>query len=468
MAAPPMESLDEKDVRIKPRKSMASKTRVTSAPRLPSAARTIAEPVRMPTQPVSVPKPERSVPAAAKSMPTVNRSATASGRKPSNHDPNALPPAVAALLAVTEIPRPKRNQFQRRSANPRRMSLDELVREWKSDETLKSTYGTSPALSVLLEDPDSGEGYFPASAESVPEESFLYTRSVSAESVPSLEADDRSIRSNESLSTPESLRSRKSISNLRKQTSRSLSAAEECTSDHPLAPSPVQDEDPDDTLILSPATLSRSATPKPKSSFKSNLTSSLQALKNAAISSISSLANTTSAPQRTQASLMADDILWSHPFLFPRFSSEVRPAITGTPTEAQRRYFNPAPLTFEEQEAPFQLALHAPFLAEQNLNAPTIQLQPYGRARRKTVIKRGLDPHSEAGMALLGVGVRQREPRENSDFLRVYVIETSMQRLGKLKGSRAKIWLPPMQVNQSAAEQTCEKVPKRWVGESAY
>lgn len=467
-AAPPMESLDEKDVRMRPRKSLPTKSRITSIPRPLSPVRTVTEPTRMPTQPVSVPKPERTVKAEATSMPAVNRSANATGRKTSKHDPNALPPAVAALLAVTEIPRPRRNQFQRRSAKPRRISLDELVHEWKNDESLKSTYGSSPALSVLLEDPDSGDAPLPASAQSVPEESFLYTRSVSADSVPSLEADDISILSNESLSTPESLRSRKSSSNLRKQASRSLPTAEECVLDHPLAETPTLDEDPDDGLILSPANLSRSTTPKPKSSFKSNLTSSLQALKNAAISSISSLTNTTTPQQRTQASPMPDNVLWSHPFLFPRFSSEVRPAITGTPTEARRRYFNPAPLTFEEQEAPFQLALHAPFLAEPTESAPTIQLQTYGRARRKSAMKRGLDPHSEAGMALLGVGVRQREVRENSDFLRVYVIETNMQRCGKLKGSRAKIALPPRQVGQSMTEQMCEKVPRRWVGESAY
>ena len=472
-AAPPIQSLDEKNVRTNPRKSMSPKTRVTSAPRPPSPARTITEPARMPTQPVSVPKSERNVAADAKSMPPVNRSASTIGKKPSNHDPNALPPAVAALLAVTEIPRPKRNQFRRRSANPRRISLDELVHEWKNDESLKSTYGSSPALSILLEDPDGGEAPFPATAESVPDEGFLYTRSVSAESVPSLEADDRSIRSNESLSTPESLRSRKSITNLKKQASRSLPTAEECASDHPLADNPEQDEDPDDGLILSPANLSRSTTPKPKSSFKSNLTSSLQALKNVAISSISSFTNTTSTPQqRTQASPMPDDILWSHPFLFPRFSSEVRPAITGTPTEAQRRYFNPPPLTFEEQEAPFQLALHAPFLAERTESAaPTIQMQTYGRARRKPAIKRGEgpDPQSELGRALLGsVGVRPRELRENSDFLRVFVCETNMTRNGKLKSSRAKFWLPARQIGQSTVEQACEKVPRRWVGESAY
>ena len=139
-----------------------------------------------------------------------------------------------------------------------------------------------------------------------------------------------------------------------------------------------------------------------------------------------------------------------------------------TPTEAQRRYLNPTPLSFDEQEAPYQLALHAPYLAEPIEGAPTIQMQTYTRGRRKSGHKRGnLDPQSEAGRALLGAaGVRQREPRENSDFLRVVVMEMNMKRSGKLEYGKAKLWLPPRKVG--ADEEPSGKVPKRWVGESAY
>ena len=305
----------------------------------------------------------------------------------------------------------------------------------------------------------------------MPEESLLHTRTTSAESVPSLDADNRSIISNSSPSTPESLRSRKSILNLkREKSSRSLPVAEDCASQHPLVPPLPEDEDPDDGLILSPPNASRNITPKPRPSLKSNLSSSLQALKNAAINSIASLTSSSiSTPsQRALSPSMSDDMLWSHPFLFPRFSSEVRPAIEGTPTKAQRRYLNPMPLTFEEQEAPYQLALHAPFLAERTEDAPTIQMQTYSRTRRKSANKRsGPDPQSEAGRALLGTaGVRHREVRENSDFLRVVVMEMNMRREGKLETGRAKIWLPPREVSPSSAQTG--RIPKRWVGESAY
>jgi hypothetical protein len=164
-----------------------------------------------------------------------------------------------------------------------------------------------------------------------------------------------------------------------------------------------------------------------------------------------------------------DHMLWSHPFLFPRFSSEIRPAVDGNASEAQRRYLNPIPLTFEEWEAPFQQALHAPYLAEAVADAPTIQMQTYSRGRRRGGgSKRGTpSPSSEAGRALLGPeSARQREVRENSDFLRVVVLEMNMRRQGKLETGRAKIWLPPREVSPFSAKTG--KVPKRWVGVSAY
>jgi hypothetical protein len=161
---------------------------------------------------------------------------------------------------------------------------------------------------------------------------------------------------------------------------------------------------------------------------------------------------------------MPDDALWSHPFLFPHFAPEVRPAITGTPTKAQRRYLNPMPLTFEELEAPYQLALHAPYLAE-HVEGPSIQMQTHGRAKRRPSPKRGQGPdqQSEAGRVL-----RVREVRENPDFLRAIVCEMNMKRSGKLAYPKVKFWLPPRQVGSFTAEQVCEKVPRRWVGESAY
>ena len=469
-SAPPVEHFDEKNVRKVVRKSASPRPERRQGLKPKTSAQTTTEPVRVPSPSLAVPTPERPRIQAAHSMPTNSSRPSLDHKNLAPHNPHALPPAVAALLAVTEIPRPKRNQFRRRTANPRRMSIDELVNEWKNDDLVSKSLSSSPSLNILLEDTDGREEPYPTPEESMKEGSLLYTRSTSAESVPSLEADDQSILSSDSLSAPESLRSRRSNSNLKKEKPRSVPMTEECASNHPLVPSSHEEhDDPDDTLILSPKD-SRAATPKPRTSFKSNLTSSLQALKNVAISSLSSFtsSNASTPSQRVLNSPMSDDMLWSHPFLFPRFSPEMRPAIEGTPSKAQRRYLNPMPLTFEEQETPYQLALHAPFLAEAIEGAPKIPMQTYSRTRRKSSAKRsGPDPQSEAGRALLGAaGIRQREVRENSDFLRIVVMEMNMRREGKLETGRAKIWLPPRRMSSSYEE--AGKIPKRWVGESAY
>ncbi|KAF2767732.1 hypothetical protein EJ03DRAFT_275479 [Teratosphaeria nubilosa] len=423
------------------------------------------EPSRPVTKPVAVPTTERSRHAASShAMPSRNPRASPRGMRisPASHDPNALPPAVAALLAMTAIPPPKASQFRRKSRDHRRISIDELVNEWKSDDSLHPSLSSSPALSVLLEDGELRRDRYPPPNEGL---NMLSIRSSSTESVPSLEADDRSVLSLGSPSTPESLRSRKSSSNLRREKLRSSLPTEDTTTNHPLVDSGSTDEE--DDLVLTPRAKNTS---KPKSSFTSNLTTSLKALKKRTITSIQSftLSSATAPSQRLAPSAFSDHMLWSHPFVFPRLSTEIRPTIQGVPTLAQRRYLNPVPLTFEEQEAPFQQALHAPYLAESIQHAPQIQMQTYGRGRRRARSSRSgsPDPNSEAGRALSGV--RQREPRENSDFLRVVVLEMNMRREGKLESGRARIWLPPRQVVNLAVPSSEDKVPQRWTGVSAY
>lgn len=68
---------------------------------------------------------------------------------------------------------------------------------------------------------------------------------------------------------------------------------------------------------------------------------------------------------------------------------------------------------------------------------------------------------------------RQREPRENSDFLRMVVLEMNMRRSGKLRDDippRAKIWLPPRKgapyrlLSFSDYGDDDSAVPTRWIG----
>jgi hypothetical protein len=67
---------------------------------------------------------------------------------------------------------------------------------------------------------------------------------------------------------------------------------------------------------------------------------------------------------------------------------------------------------------------------------------------------------------------RQREPRENSDFLRVIVLEMNMRRSGKLdakSAGHARVWLPPrkcLALGRARGVSSRETVPERWMGVS--
>lgn len=64
---------------------------------------------------------------------------------------------------------------------------------------------------------------------------------------------------------------------------------------------------------------------------------------------------------------------------------------------------------------------------------------------------------------------RQREPRENSDFLRVIVLEMNMRKGGKLSDvapGRARLWLPARQAT-TQNEDVSNDTPRRWVSLSA-
>ncbi|KAI7147802.1 hypothetical protein KC344_g2496 [Hortaea werneckii] len=520
-----------------------------------------SEPMRPTSKPVPVPTASpRNQPAIANNMhttmPARNRNTSAKGkRRPRDaHDPDALSPSVAALLAMTAIPPPRPNQFRRKSCEQRRISIDQLVSEWKKDDAWRtSSLSSSPGLSVLLEDAcDSSEEPSFSPEGSATENGLLQSRSTSSDSVPSLDIDDRSVSSFGSPATPESFRNPRSPHSYKRERALSQVITEDTTLDHPLGPTPLASDDDDDSnnsLLSAPKT--NVSTRKSRSSFKSNLTTSLRALRKSLPSF--NLNNATVPTQRNPStSAFSDQMLWSHPALFPRFSSEIRPPQVeggGLPTSAQRRYLNPSsaslqgpppssssspiktppqssrPLTFEEQEAPFQQALHAPYLAEAAAVGealPSIQMQTYTRngaggnnrrgkttpvARRNTGGAVGVpsqpDAASEAGRALSGESTggngdtglgggsgifRHREPRENSNFLRVVVLEMNMRREGKLESGRARIWLPPRQQysmssrlssaspyffpedeeDEEKFEQDQEKVPRRWRGISAY
>ncbi|KAF2087853.1 hypothetical protein K490DRAFT_73348 [Saccharata proteae CBS 121410] len=406
-------------------------------------------------------------------------SASRKSRLPSNHQPDAVPPAVAAVLALTSIPPPKRKTTRRRSQYAdRRISIDELMEEWRSEHKEASPGSYGSPLDILLERPDECDSdCYSIETGSTTERGFMASRSVSSESIPSvpdLDLDEHSLTSWSSPSTPtrSSSLSRRYRSE-RKEKPVSSPPKEDCMADHPLLP--FGDPESDDEIVTPTAELPpvrQTPSLRLRSAFTSNLTASFQALKSAA----KSFSNFT-AP-----SLPPDDLL-TRSLLAPRFASEMRPKpLEGTPTAALRRYLNPATSTRPLSPTELSQQLHEALLHGQSMedeaaddSAPMIQMQTYQRRSRSTSRQRrqsrggSLDLNSEAGRALSPQpAVRQREPRENGDFLRVIVLEMNMRREGKLDAravGRARIWLPPRKTG-NRGDVECGGVPMRWVGRS--
>lgn len=384
-------------------------------------------------------------------------------RTPKNHRPDAVPPAVAALLAVTEIPKmpPRRRKAP---TSDRRISMDELIEEWKQDDSDFSSSVTGSPLDLLLGRVDESDDEYGSLTSVGQEKDSMTTRSLSSESLttipPSLDLDAPSFNSNwDNLSTPDSYE-RRTLPDRREKIVQSP-PKEDCILDHPLLHFNPDDYEEIATLEIPEISTSPPAATDRFRSFKSNLTASLQALKSAA----KSFSNFT-AP-----SVPPDDLL-TRSLLSPKFTSEMRPKqLQGLPSPALRRYLNPQPTPISPTELSMQLHDALMIDTEIDATAPMIQMQTYDRrGRTPSRRRRASDPFSEAGRALSpSPAVRQREPRENSDFLRIIVLEMNMRRVGKLDAKavgKARIWLPPRKPgsNKTPYLQSESGVPHRWIG----
>ncbi|KAI8932153.1 hypothetical protein NX059_011036 [Plenodomus lindquistii] len=422
------------------------------------------------SQPVVI--PSRTPLKSTTSTQTV-RARGQNGGRPSrtskSHDSTAVPPAVAALLAVTAIPKMPMRRQRKHSSMDRRISMDELIQEWKQDDSeVPSPYGGSP-MDLLLGRVDESEDEY-GSLVSMEQEkgSIMTSRSISSESIatmpPSLDYDNPSFVSShwDNLSTPESV-GRKSLTERREKVV-SSPPKEDCVLDHPLL-----HFDTEETEEIIATHVPEIVSPLPASnerfrSFKSNLTASIQALKSAA----KNFSNFT-AP-----SVPPDDFL-TRSILSPNYTSEMRPKhLEGLPSPELRRYLNPQPAPISPTELSMHLHDSLTLDADADISAPMIQMQTYERRGRSQKNKRvgrnaPIDPFSEAARAASGEPtVRQREPRENSDFLRVIVLEMNMRRVGKLDNKavgKARIWLPPRKLGaKQNVPQVAAGVPQRWVG----
>ncbi|KAI1501000.1 hypothetical protein F5X99DRAFT_219454 [Biscogniauxia marginata] len=400
-----------------------------------------------------------------------------STRRPrDSHSPDAIPPSVAALLAVTNIPPPnRRRSTRRRESKEARMTVDcivprsrvsekelshELRLGWDQDPDLSSlsSFERSP-MDVLLSPPDELEDDEASINSDSGFASALSTRTGSFESVPSL-ADSPGTSVFTSVDSPFTPRGRKS-----RLPRRSLEPVRSPPGELPQDPLSKKELEIDlldfrvfDSKPSTGAEKQLTGLMPLKSVFKSNLTASLRALRSAA-RSLSTF---------TTSSIHPDDFLTrSILTIDPRvpFTDERRPPVLEEePSEAMRRYLNPTSSLRPDSRTPAPIRSYT----------ASIQMQTYKVRRSKGVAtNRPVPQPSSSNKTSTAIvfppGPRQREMRENSDFIRIAVMEHLMRKHGKLDDQReghARWLLPPRRATTRPYEIGTDGVPLRWVAMS--
>lgn len=387
-----------------------------------------------------------------------------------------LPPAVAALLANTAIPRPgRRPQSKKRNEQYQRLTVDAVLNH-NSEKEYSSSIERSP-LDLLLSPPDELDDADVDSDSASP--SYMTSTTMSSEDMGTPSLIDSS--SGEASPSPgnfpltPSFRARRRVTPNRKQErvrEPANSPPLEIVTDHPLSESDSIDVEELDFRVFSNSETEKSEdgsssppTPKPrKSAFKSNLTASLRALRSAA-TALSNLAAPTIRPD----DFLTRSIMTLDPRV-PFTDERMPPRLEDAPTPALRRYLNPTTNAPIEAHLPHSLIQTS---APHKITA-SIQLQTYkvsAKALKPVVPKRTGSVPAEIKIQDVASGpvAKQRDMRENSDFIRVAVMEMLMRRNGKLADNvpgRARWALPPRQASTKEYVIT-DGVPARWIGVSA-
>lgn len=459
-----------------PHKFEMPSSTMTSTTCQPTTPTTTSEPVIIPTRSHrrSTSRDSRHGERSENRQNPRKTSQKTSSRRPSDvHSPDAIPPSVAALLAITSIPQRRPSSVRRNPASHHRLTVDAILKHTKGSEKEYSfSLGKSP-LDVLLSPPEDDLDDEMLGSD-IGMESYLSVRSVSSDSVPSLDGSsigDLSL-SLPSLSTPTSSR-RRSAARKRLQ-SVSSPPRESVAEDHPLSdtidvealdfsvfehkrrPLDVEDKEESDSLI-------EVAEPRRRSAFKSNLTASLKALRSAA-RSFSSL---------TSPAILPDDFLTrSIITIDPRvpFTDErMPPRLEDTPTPALRRYLNPTTNAPIEAHLPASLAQTTSTKCTASIQMRTYKVSKNAKSSSPRVISRrtpSSTPEEVFAEVAVGPVARQRDMRENSDFIRIAVMEMLMRRNGKLDEKvpgRAKWALPPRKPSTKAYEIGEGGIPRRWI-----
>ena len=417
-----------------------------------------------------------------------NNSSSSSSRDTSRYGPRIqqtkkdLPPAVAALLANTAIPRPgRRPQSTKRNEQYQRLTVDAVLNHNSEKECLYNSSIERSPLDLLLSPPDDLDDADVDSDSASP--SYMTSTTMSSEDMGTPSLIDSS--SGEASPSPGNFpltpsfraRQQRRVTPNRKQErvrEPANSPPLEIVTDHPLSESDTIDIEELDFRVFGTSETQKSEdessppTPKPrKSAFKSNLTASLRALRSAA-TALSNLAAPTIRPDDflTRSIMTLDPRV---PFTDERMPPRLEDMGEGVATPALRRYLNPTTNAPIEAHLPHSLVQTS---APHKITA-SIQLQTYkvsSKALKPVVPKRGSSSVSaESKIGEKGAVVKQRDMRENSDFIRVAVMEMLMRRNGKLADNvpgRARWALPPRQASTKEYVVT-DGVPARWIGVSA-
>lgn len=446
-------------------------------------------------------------------------------QKRPGHNPDAISPSVAALLAITNIPRSRATRVQalagRATGQSREesMTVDAIIqRVQRNEKEISLTLSKSP-MDLLLSSPDDGmddsdclsfSDDFDDNASlvsSTPSRVNISARTVSDDSVSSL---DESFTSGSALfpvvspgtpGTPftnytpstfgSSYRRKSPRVPLRRRPEPLSSPLGNAACDPLASPSPTMASvDQLDFRVFGEEQQSGSEDDKKsdssfrplKSAFKSNLTASLRALRNAA-RSISNLGIASIPPE----DFLTRSILTIDPRV--PFTDERRPPpLEEEPSAALRRYLNPTTTARMELRPAEPDSSTSP--TRPNFTA-SIQMQTYKVRRSRSGSHHGTSPSSPRGIpspspqksttgeagpqspesvpdatSPLALPGRQREMRENSDFIRIAVMEMAMRKRGKLsdqRPGRARWALPPRKTSSKEYEIGPDGVPARWV-----
>ncbi|RFU34930.1 hypothetical protein B7463_g1410, partial [Scytalidium lignicola] len=396
------------------------------------------------------------------------------GRKPAErparrardiHSPDSIPPSVAALLAITAIPPPRSNASLRKKASARpALTVDAVLQHTGESEKKLNLALRHSSLEFLLTPPeDLDDDYF---GSETGEESFS-----PSESTPSLDEEsfNESSTSLSSLVTPGS-RGKKSLPTRRIQAITSPPGSL-TLDDHPLSNPDVDIDEldfrvfqrPQDRVEPKPTRLDPTPSQPTKSAFKSNLTASLRALR-AAARSFSSL----TAPMIPPDDFLTRSIISIDPQV-PFTDERMPPRLEDAPTPALRRYLNPttnAPIDAQVRSHSTQSAIASTCTA--SIQMQTYKVSRSGKSTSPAVISRRTvsTPEDASPDTAAEPVARQRDMRENSDFIRIAVMEMAMRKKGKLddqKPGRARWALPPRLPPTKPYAIGDDGIPVRWI-----